>query len=59
MCLIACVGSAACRSIIARLRMSAAVPWIGMFTASRSDCARIWKLRLVRFGTSLVARTLS
>ena len=34
-------GSAACRSIIAFLRMSAAVPWIGMLTASRSAWLRI------------------
>jgi hypothetical protein len=30
----------ACTSIIARFRMSAAVPWIGMFTATRSAAAR-------------------
>ena len=45
-------GSSACRSIIAFFRMSAAVPWMGMFTVSRSAWLRIWKLRLVRFGTS-------
>ena len=44
--------SAACTSIIARLRMSAAVPWIGKFTASRSAAPRIWQLRLLRSGTS-------
>ena len=31
--------------------MSAAVPWIGMFTATRSAPARIWPLRLVSSGT--------
>jgi hypothetical protein len=31
--------------------MSAAVPWIGMLTATRSAAARIWPLRLVSSGT--------
>ncbi len=32
--------------------MSAALPWIGMLTASRSDAARRWKSRLFSSGTS-------
>ena len=28
--------------------MSAALPWIGMLTASRSDAARLWKSRLLQ-----------
>ena len=45
-------GSSPDRVIIARLRMSAAVPWMGMFTVARSAAARTWPLRLRSSGTS-------
>ena len=45
-------GSSPWMSIIARLRMSAAVPWIGRLTVTRSAAARICPLRLVSSGTA-------
>ena len=36
---------------MATLMMSAAVPWITMFTASRSPSCRVWRLRERSSGT--------